>query len=136
MPKYAIAVLVFASLLGCSSGEDMATAEKEVVQFRQLMESEQFAKLYANASDELRKSASEADVTKIFGALSRKLGKVKTADKAGWHVNFHTAGTFVTLGFNTQFEKGPGTEQFVFRVSDGKARLVSYNVNSAALLLN
>jgi len=100
------------------------------------MDAQQFAMVYANGSNELRKSTSETEMTKILGALNTKLGKVKSAEKSGWHVNFHTSGTFVTLGFKTQFEKGSGTEQFVFRVSDGKAQLVSYNVNSPALLVN
>ena len=136
MPKYAFAVVLLAALLGCSSGEQMATAEKEVAVFRQLLETQQFAKIHANGSDELRKSVSEADLTKILGVIAAKLGKVKSSQKSGWNINFHTSGTFVTLGFNTDFEKGAGTEQFVYHVSGGKAKLVSYNVNSPALLLN
>lgn len=136
MPKYAAATLLLIGLLGCSSGEHMASAEKEVNQFRQYVQSQQFARVYADSSEDLRKSTSEADLAKILGVISGKLGQVKTAEKAGWNVNFHSSGTFVTLGFQTQFEKGAGTEQFVFRVTDGKARLVSYNVNSPALLLN
>jgi hypothetical protein len=114
----------------------MATAEKGVAEFRQLMAAQQFANVYANGSDELRKSTSEAELTKILRALNTKLGKVKAAEKSGWNVNFHTSGTFVTLGFKTEFEKGAGAEQFVFRISDGRVVLVSYNVNSPALLTN
>lgn len=129
-------VLVFAGLASCSSGDHIATAEQGVAEFRQFMEAQEFAKVYANGSEELRKSTSEAEMTKILGALSSKLGKVKTAQKSGWHVNFHTSGTFVTLGFKTEFEKGTGVEQFIFRISDGRPMLVSYNVNSPALLIN
>jgi hypothetical protein len=100
------------------------------------MDTEQFAQVYAQGSVELRHSTSEADLTKILAALKTKLGKVKAAEKDGWNVNFHTSGTFVTLGFKTQFEKGGGTESFIFRISDGKAFLVRYNVNSPALLTN
>jgi hypothetical protein len=136
MHKYAFAVVLVAALSACSSGEQMATAEREVAAFRQLWESQQFAKIHANGSDELRKSVSEADLAKILAVIAAKLGRVKSSQKSGWNVNFHTSGTFVTLGFNTDFEKGAGTEQFVYHVSDGKAKLVSYNVNSPALLPN
>ena len=136
VPKYLFAILLLGSLAACSSGEHMATAEQGVAEFRQLMEARQFTQVYANGSDELRKSVSEADMAKILGALNTKLGKVKAAEKSGWNVNFHTAGTFVTLGFKTEFEKGAGAEQFVFRISGGKAALVSYNVNSPALLIH
>lgn len=129
-----LACLIVAALGGCSSGEHMASAEQGVAEFRALMESRQFAQVYAGASDELRKTTSEADMARILGALNTKLGTVKSAEKNGWHINFHTSGTFVTLGFKTQFEKGNGAEQFVFRVADGRAALVTYNVNSPALL--
>jgi hypothetical protein len=134
--KRLFVILLLGGVAGCSSGEHMATAEKGVADFRQRMAARQFANVYANGSDELRKSTSEAHMTKILGALNTKLGNVKAAEKSGWNVNFHTSGTFVTLGFKTEFEKGPGAEQFVFRISDGRAFLVSYNVNSPALLTN
>lgn len=57
--------------------------------------------------------------------MNNKLGSVKKAEKNGWNVNFHTSGTFVTLGFKTEFEKGSGAERFVFRVADGRAALVT-----------
>ena len=130
------AVVVLTGLVGCSSGEHMATAERGVAEFRQLMESRQFAKVYATGSDEFRKSMSEAELVRILGALNSKLGSVKNAENNGWNVNFHTSGTFVTLGFKTEFEKGSGAERFVFRIADGRAALVTYNVNSPALLTN
>jgi hypothetical protein len=130
---YLSAVLLVAGLGGCSSGDHMATAEEGIAHFRRLMETQQFARVYTTGSDELRKSTSEADMSKLLAALNKKLGRVKVAEKSGWKVNFHTSGTFVTVAFKTEFEKGPGTEQFVFRISNGKASLVSYNVNSPVL---
>lgn len=121
------------ALGGCSSGE-MAAAERGVAEFRAHMDAGQFAAVYAAGSEELRNSASEADLTRILRALATKLGKAQSAEANGWKINFHTSGTFVTLGYKTNFEKGPGTEQFVFRAADGKALLVSYHVNSNALL--
>jgi hypothetical protein len=129
-------VIVLAGLVACSSGEHMAAAEQGVAEFRQLMQSGQFAQVYASGSDEFRKSASEAEMVRILGALHNKLGSVKKAQKNGWNVNFHTSGTFVTLGFKTEFEKGSGAESFVFRVAHGRAALVTYNVNSPVLLTN
>jgi hypothetical protein len=123
------------ALGGCSSGE-MAAAERGVAEFRAHMDAGQFAAVYADGSDELRKSASEPDLTKVLRALAGRLGKARDAEANGWKINFHTSGTFVTLSYKTSFEKGPATEQFVFRVADGKALLVSYHVNSNALLAN
>lgn len=136
MHRYVCAIVLLVGLVSCSSGDQMAAAEKEVANFRRLVETQQFAALYANSSPEWQKAASEADQTKLFTSLGTKLGKLKTSEKSGWNVNWHTSGTFVTLGYNTHFEKGLGTETFVFRVSDGQAKLVSYNINSPALLIN
>jgi hypothetical protein len=127
---------VVAGLAGCSSGEHMAAADQAIAQFRQDMQAKAYARIYAGGSEELRKSASEAHFAKVLGAINAKLGPVKSAERAKWNVNFHTQGTYVSLAFNTSFESGPGTEQFIFRVADGKAALLSYHVNSAALLLN
>jgi hypothetical protein len=51
-------------------------------------------------------------------------------------VNVGTSGTFVSLGYKTAFEHGDGAEQFVFRVSDGRAVLAGYRVDSMALVTN
>ena len=130
------AVIVLAGLAACSSGEPMATAEQGIAELRQLTQNRQFAQVYAGSSEELCKTTSEADMVRILGALNNKLGGVKNAEKNGWKVNFHHSGTCVTLGFKTELEKGSGAEHFVFRVTDGRAALVTYNVNSPALLIN
>lgn len=114
MFRHIFVVLAVAGLAACSSGEHVAVAEQGISDFRRHMDTEQFAQVYAQGSDELRNSTSEADLTKILAALKTKLGKVKSAEKDGWNVNFHTSGTFVTLSLKTQFEKGAGTESFVF----------------------
>jgi hypothetical protein len=138
MGKYAMLIIgaVAAGLTACSSGEHMTAAEQALSEFRQRMSGREYAKIYANGSDELRKSASEADFLKILGAMDAKLGPVKTTERATWNLNFHTQGTFVSMAFKTDFANGAGTEQFVFRVAEGRAALVSYHVNSTALLLN
>ena len=72
----------------------------------------------------------------LLAAVDQKLGAVKGAEKNRWNVNFQTPGTFVTLGFKTQFERGNGAETFVYRISDGTALLAAYHINSNALITN
>jgi hypothetical protein len=131
-----LAILLAVGVGACSSGEHIGTAEQAVADFRRQMAAQQFSHVYAKSSEEFRKSASEADITKFFAAVQKKLGNVKSAEKNGWHLNYQPSGTFVTLGFRTEFEKGAGTEQFVFRVVNGHASLVGYNVNSPLLITN
>jgi hypothetical protein len=121
---------------GCSSGQDIAAAEGQISRFRQLMATQEFGRIYAEAADELRKTATEQDMVALLAAVDRKLGAVKDAEKNGWNVNFQTSGTFVTLGFKTQFEHGRGVETFVYRIADGRALLAGYHINSNALITN
>jgi len=129
-------VAMFMVLVGCSSAEHLESAERAVTEFRQQMANQQFKQIYAEGSEELRKSVAEDNLVKILGAIQSKLGAVRTVQRSTWNVNFHTSGTFVSLGFNTEFTKGAGTEQFVYRIVNGRPALVSYNVNSPALLIN
>jgi hypothetical protein len=121
---------------GCSSGEDIAAARTEVAHFRELMVMQQFDQIFAEASDELKKTTTEQNLTRLLAAVNGKLGAVKTAEESGWNVNFNTSGTFVKLSFKTQFEKGSGVETFTYRIIDGRGRLAGYNINSNELITN
>jgi hypothetical protein len=122
------------ALLGCSAQADIAASERAVEEFRALLAAQQHEKIYSGSSSELKQSVSQADLDKLLDAIHRKLGKVSAAQPTAWHVNVNTAGTFVTLGYQTTFEHGEATERFVYRIEDGKARLVSYQINSLALV--
>ena len=67
-------------------------------------------------------------------AIDRKLGAAKIATRTTWNQTHLPSGTFVTLVFKMQFEKGDGTETFMYRISDGKAFLAGYHINSNALI--
>jgi hypothetical protein len=49
-----------------------------------------------------------------------------------WNINAQLSGTIITLGYDTQFEQGR-TERFIFRIEDGKALLIRYDVYSPSL---
>jgi hypothetical protein len=130
---FALAALLLAA---CSSGQDLTLAEAEVARFRGQMAAHQFAEIYAQASDELKKSTTEERLTRLLSAIDGKLGAVKSADRTTWGVNFGTSGTTVTLKYKTQFERGTGEETFVYRISGGKAVLAGYHINSEDLITN
>jgi len=121
---------------GCSSSADISAAEREVEEFRKLMAAQQYAAIYAASTQDLKQAATEEDIGKLLDAVNRKLGKLASVEKSGWHVNVNTSGTFVTLGYKSKYERGDATEQFVYRLENGKASLVSYNINSMALVTN
>ena len=73
---------------------------------------------------------------RLLAAIDRKLGAVKSTQADGWKINYNPSGTTVQLGFKTQFEKGTGSETFVFRIAGGKALLSGYNITSNELITN
>jgi Protein of unknown function (DUF4019) len=128
-----IAVLLFTSS-GCGLTKGKANAEAAVKHFHDQFNVGQFSAMYGEASDEFKKATSEADFTALLQAVHRKLGTVKQSNPAGWGVNVTSMGTMATLSYEVEFSDAKGTETFVFRISDNKARLVNYNINSADLI--
>jgi Protein of unknown function (DUF3887) len=133
---FVIVVALGLLLVNCSSGEDIAAAERGAERFRELLSAKEFSRIYSESGEEFRKGITEPDLSKFLTAVVNKLGPVKSAEKTTWSVNFQTSGTFVTLGYKTEFEKGTGSERFIFRVKNGAAALVRYDINSPALIIN
>jgi len=130
---FLIAALLLA-ISSCSFTKGKGLGEAAVAQFHEQYNSGQFYEIYNQADEDFKKSGTEANFVEMLEALRRKLGTVKQSTQTGWNVNATPMGTMVTLGYAVEFSEGKGTEQFVFRVSDGKALLYNYNVNSPLLL--
>ena len=90
---------------------------------------------YAGEGQELKDVAKQQDFVALLQAVHKKLGNLRSTVPQGWNVNYQTSGTFVTLGYATHYAEGDASEQFVYRIKDGKALLVGYNINSNALIL-
>ena len=129
-----LAAVIFATS-SCSSGDDLAAAEREVAKFRQSYEAGAFEALYDQGADELKKVQSKQAFVTLLEAIKRKLGDVTNAKLVNSNVNYSGGGTVVTLQYATVFEHGKGSERFVFRIAGKKALLGGYNVNSTDLLL-
>ena len=129
-----LAVALFVA--ACSSGQDINLAEAAVAHFRQQMAAQQFDQIYSEAADDLKKTTTDDAMTRLLGAVERKLGRVKNANRGSWSVNFNASGTSVALKYKTEFEHGSGEESFVFRISGDKALLAGYHINSNELITN
>jgi len=121
---------------GCSVSQDVGVAQAAVAHFRELMSQQQFGQIYSEGSAELKKTTTEQDLTKLLSAIDRKLGAVKDAQSNGWNLNYNASGNSITLNYKTRFERGTGTETFVYRMSGGKALLSGYRINSTDLITN
>ena len=132
MRKALIGALALASA-GCSAGSDIATVEREVERFHELAADGEIDRLYDQSTDEFKRAATAEQFRALLDVIDERLGDVRRTNREGWHVNYTNAGTVVTLTYDTQFERGRGTERFVYRVDDGVARLLGFHVNSDAL---
>lgn len=122
-------------LTGCASmGKSKETAERAVDVFHSKLDSENYSEIYAQADEGFKKASSQAELEKFLRAVHQKLGKVQTANQTSWLMNTSSDGAFLTLTYNTTFVDGTATEQFVWHVTDDRAALFNYNINSVDLV--
>ena len=131
---FAIAAAIM-FLTGCSAGAEKAAAETGVAQFRQRMASGRYREIYSTSAQDFRQTSSERTAVRFLEQVGERLGPVRRSTQQGWNVTFGTNGTLVTLGYATEFARGRGTENFVFRVSGGTAQLAGYHINSMDLMM-
>jgi hypothetical protein len=130
-----IGVIFLFLTIACSSlmqGKDLA--EPAVEKFHTQFNDGKYAEIRDQADDEFKKIVTEEQMVELLAAIQRKLGKVKKATASGWRVNTTTAGTFANVTYDVEFDEGKGTEQFVFHITDDKALLYNFNVNSPLLI--
>jgi hypothetical protein len=129
------ATALIVAVLGCSSmmkGKELS--EAAVAKFHEQFNAGRYEDVYNDADDEFKKNVTLEQWTELASAVKRKLGSVKNSTSTGWHVNTTPSGTIATVSYDVDFDEGKGTEQFTFLVSDEKAKLYNYNVNSPLLI--
>jgi len=120
---------------GCGTGDNIRLAENGVTRVHAQMDNGQFLDIYTQAYDGFRSATKQQDFLDFVGAVHRKLGKVQTATRGSYFVNFTTSGTRVRLNYQTKFEGGDAQEEFVWKIKGQDAALVGYHINSTALIL-
>jgi N-acetyl-beta-hexosaminidase len=129
-------LLALTVLSACASSKNVQNAAKAVEQFHSQMNTEQFQTIYVAADDGFHKATNESDFVALLQAVHKKLGNVQTSQRTNFQVGVSTGqGTVVTLVYNTAFDQGSGTEQFLWHMSDNQPTLLGYHINSNALIL-
>jgi uncharacterized protein YgiB involved in biofilm formation len=132
--KVSVAIAAVLVLTACSASSDMALAERAVEKFHQQMNTQQFEAIYEEATEEFQKSDPKEQTINFLRIVTTKLGDVRSAKKAHWNVTFGFGQTGVTLVYETQFKEEVAREEFVYRVKDSEAKLLTYNVQAKALV--
>ena len=129
-----ILVNVACLLSGCASmGESKEIAARAVEVFHSQLDSERYSEIYAQADEDFKKSSSQEEFEKLARAVHQKLGTVQAANEIGFLVNVGSE-TYVTLTYETIFVNGKATEQFVWCLSDDRAALYNWSINSTDLI--
>lgn len=122
------------ALGGCSMGQDITAGSAAVDQFHKQMDAGRFEAIDAAAGPEIK--ATPGGFAPILAMAHAKLGNVKSTTRTGFNDRYDNGDHRLEMVYDTKFDKGDGTEQFVYRFVGGKAVLIGYHVNSAALLAN
>ena len=91
--------------------------------------------IYDAAGDEFKKAGKKDDIVALLETVRSKLGVAHESKRTKWNVNYHTSGTFITLIYETRFQRDKASEQFVFRVDGDDAKLIGYKIDSPLLVL-
>lgn len=124
------------ALSACSLGKDIPAAAAAATHFHQQLDAGKFAETWQDAAPDLRGATPRDKWLALLDAVHRKLGKFRSAKTVGTNDNINTSAHFIVLNQQAQYEHGAAQEEFVFRITDGKAALAGYHVNSDALILN
>lgn len=135
MHRIAMAALAAGLLGGCSMKEDMAAGDKAIAAFHQALDAGQFQQIWAQSAPDMKAASPQDRLTALLDAVHRGLGRFKSGSQIGFNDNVSTGGHILTIAYQAQYEQGPATEQFVFRIDGGRALLAGYHVNSDALLV-
>ncbi len=136
MFKQLVYVSLAITLTACSMGDYVETAGGAVTRFHEQLNGERYEEIMAGAGEAFGGPDAHDETVAFLSAVHNKLGNLETTSITGWHVNYGTDGKVVTLNYQSSFERGEATEQFVFRVKNDEAELIGYHINSRALIVN
>ncbi len=126
-----------ASLLAARSGTASVTlSEQGANRFHTEMNAGHFEQLYDVAAPDMKSATKREDFIAFLAGAHKKLGTFKSGKQVGWNDNHTIGGHFVTLQYESQFERGPAQEQFIFRINNDQPILVGYHINSNLFVTN
>lgn len=122
-------------LVSCGSGKNAEIATKGVEEFHTQLNSEEYQSIYAVADENLQKTTTEDDFVALLQTVHKKLGNVRRSQRSNFQIGLSTGqGTVVTVVYQTTFDQGSGTEQFLWHMRDNQPWLLGYHITSNALV--
>ncbi len=133
--RFGMLVVLLSLACGCSA-KSREAAEAGARDFRAQCARRAFADIYKAAAPDFHAATTEADFLKLMEGVNRKLGSWQSSKPRGWRVFTGLGGGMVTMGYESKFERGAATEEFRWRIREGRAILLGYQINSPAFVVN
>jgi len=111
--------------------DDQKTAERAVDQLHDRLSAERYEEIYAQTAEELRRTASKADLISAMKRTHDQFGVFKSTKQTNAQV-IMGAPRQVKLVYNTQYEKLEATEEFIWLVNFDDVKLALYKVTPNA----
>jgi hypothetical protein len=128
--------LIFSLLLvaSCSSGENLAASDQAVTRFHDQFNASAFDQAYTESDTAMKTAMTQPNFDKFLRWIHTRLGNFRGGRRTGWTVNYNTAGTYTTVQYESQFDRGTATETFVLANTGGNARMVNVHWDSPLLI--
>ena len=117
-----------------SFGEAGEVGDKAMTAFHTEFNAHRIAAIHAGAAPAFRTSVPLADFTTLTDLLHEKLGQWKSGERTGIHMSNNSGNKSLELTCSAKFEKGEGTEEFIYDYNGDQPLLMGYNVKSPALI--
>ncbi len=137
MPRIFTVLTIVALFLtaACNPLDRIQSSGTATTRFHQRLDTEQYAAIYDETSQQFRKTTSESDFLALLAAVHRKLGAFKTSEERGLQINATPDGISVTLTYDSTFAAGHAAETFQWLQQEGNCWLANYQINSNTLIL-
>jgi len=123
-------------VLACSTAADRSLVEKAVAEFHDALNAGDANAIYGRADDEFRRAVTADGFARAVGKIQSRLGRFERSREESYQFDVRVgadAGTVIQVSYASQFTLASGTDIFLFRVRDGRALLVGYDMKSDAL---
>lgn len=130
-----VVVVSCLALSGCKVGKGSAAASVAVVDFHANYDAEKIEEIYSESHPGFKAAQSKEKVMKFIRTVRSKLGKVQSSKRVGFQVKSFNFKTNAVLTYKTTFENGEAVEVFTYRIADGEASLLGWNINSTDLIV-
>ena len=119
--------LVARSCAGAREAADAASQE-----FRTRVSRGEYDEIVRAATPEFQNATTALDFAKAMESVKERLGAWQSSEEPVWKVLAGIKGQTVTLVYNSHFERGTATEEFVWQIRQGRPVLAGYHVKSSA----